>query len=139
MTKINFKLENIKVDPENLNIDKKYTALINIDADLTLLLGDKIVFAENLNFLELLASLKRWESIGFAGAFSFESSDFEDKGIFELLPVENGFVFRSCWAVSTTDVTLSRDEVVDFVRSFSQSCKAGVQAEVGINIERFSL
>ncbi|MCE2571255.1 hypothetical protein [Motilimonas eburnea] len=139
MTQISFELDNIKVDPEGMNIDEKYKALINIDANLTLRFDDDIVFAENFNFLELLASLKRWERLDFSGLFSFESFDFDDEGIFEFIPVENGFVFSSCWAVSTTDVTLSLGEVTDFVFSFDQVCRASVQAELGINIERFSL
>ena len=139
MTQINFKLENIRVDPPGLTIDKRHKVLINIDADFTLRFDDHIVLCENLNFLELLASLKLWKSSDFTGKFSFESSDFEDKGVFELFPVENGFIFRSCWAASTADVILSLDEVADFVYGFGQLCKANVQSALGINIERFSL
>lgn len=139
MTQINFKLENIRVDPPGLSIDKRYKVLINIDADFTLWFGDDIVLSENFNFLELLDSLKLWANIDFLGSFSFESSDFDDKGIFELLSVDNGFIFRSCWAINATDVILSFDEVADFVCRFSQLCKADVRTELGINIEHFSL
>ncbi len=139
MRKIHVTLENVEIDPKGLEMDERYKALINIDADLILRFGDDIVFAENLNVLELLSSLKHWETFDFSGSFSFESSDFEDKGIFELLPVENGFLFRSCWEISTTSNTISRDEVTDFISELRQLCKACILAEVGINIEKFCL
>lgn len=127
------------IDPEGFTIDEKYKALINIDGDLQLSVDGEIVFEESVNFLELLSCLKKWAKEHFEGDFSFESSEFEDKGIVEFCRKGNCFVFRSCWAASLGDVVLPFESVYDFVTWFEATCKTVVKESLGISIERLGL
>jgi hypothetical protein len=100
MSQLGFELANISIDPPNLVVTTLNHALINIDGDFKLSIGEELVFDENINFIELLYSLRKWCLNKTEVDYSFNSSDFEEMGIIQFIKNNDKYVFDSCFAIT---------------------------------------
>jgi len=134
MSRIAFSIDNVHIDPPGLAIESHAQACTNIDAVVTITVGEAQVFREDINFVEFMWCLERWRKDGYAGDFSFDSSDFEETGLVRFRRHGDGYVFASCWLDAPHDAVLGRAIVESFVDDFVTEAGRAVSQQLNIDL-----
>jgi hypothetical protein len=103
--------------------------LVNVEADLAITDGDRVVFAEKaFPIAELARGLTRWVAAGGGDGFAFDSMSYEDPGSVRVARRPDGWVFGSDFTPEVWSEPLTWDAVVATVEAFAQDVRADLRA-----------
>ena len=117
------------VNARDLRFPTPADLLVNVEADLAITDGDRIVFAERaFPIAELARGLTRWVATGGGDDFAFDSMSYEDPGSVRVARRPDGWAFGSDFTPEVWSEPLSWDEVLVTVEAFAQEVRTDLRA-----------
>ncbi|RSK48812.1 DUF7878 domain-containing protein [Hymenobacter rigui] len=89
------------------------------------------------NVGQLAAQLIMWLKPGFATDFQFDCMDSESRELFTLRHADLGFQFSSEWGEYEQATYVGREELIQFIQTFSADISTKMKADLGLDASSF--
>jgi len=132
---ITFNISNLHVEPDNIKLKDKWELLINIEADLEVILNSVRYYNVQTTIVELALELKKWLTAPIGISFKYETIDDDETDIFDIIAISsNSYKFHSVWQESECNATFKKDEINNFIKNYIQAVRENIKNKYDINL-----
>ena len=116
---------------ENLYLD----AIGNIEADFEFIIdGVTIISEPHWNIVEFAEQLNKWNKSNQEDSFIYDCLDEEQTDIFNLIKKKEEYLLLSAWAKMDNEVLINEEEILKFIKAYTDSVIAKVKESLGIDL-----